>query len=57
MKDIEFIKNFSKITLKKICELEGINPSNLLAGRCSLKKEHRIKARIEYEILKLYEEE
>lgn len=54
MSDIEFIKNFQKITLTKICKELKISRTNITTGRA--KKEHinLVRRKIENEIAKLY---
>ena len=54
MEDIQYIKEFSKITIKKICEDNKVTPSNLWSNRLSKKKLHAIKTSIESEVAKLY---
>ena len=54
MNDLEYIKQFSKITIKKVCDEENINISNLYNGRISENKLKKVKKRIEHEIAKLY---
>lgn len=53
-KDLEFIKGFSKISIKSICEKLKINRSNLLYGRSTLKNSARVKEEIENEIKEVY---
>lgn len=55
MNDIDFIKNFSKITITKVCKNANVDRANLVSGR--IKDETKIKAvreEIENEIAKLY---
>ena len=55
MEDLEFIKKFSKITIKKVCEIAKVNRSNLMSGK--IKDEEKIKKvrkALESEIAKLY---
>lgn len=54
--DLEYIKNFSKISIKKVCEQEKINRSNLLTGKCkdNKAKAKQVRKQIESEIAKLY---
>ena len=55
MEDLEFIKKFSKITIKKVCELSGVNRSNLMSGKIKdEKKIKKVRKAIESEIAKLY---
>ena len=53
MKDLDFIRKFSKITVKDACKENGVNSSNLYAGRCSDKKVHVVRQYIEAKIAKL----
>lgn len=54
--DLEYIKNFSKISIKSICEKENINRANLLMGTCkdNKAKSKKVRKHIESEIAKLY---
>lgn len=54
MTDYEFIKKFSKITVKNICKQNHISASNVWAGRSSQNTMHKIRTSIESEIAKLY---
>jgi hypothetical protein len=53
MKDLDYIKKFSKITVKDACKENGVNSSNLYAGRCSDDKVHLVRQCIEAKIAKL----
>lgn len=52
--DLEFIKGFSKISVKDICDKKKVNRSNLLAGRSTKDNSKKVKKGIEAEIYKLY---
>lgn len=54
MNDLEYIKQFSKITIKKVCEKEKVNISNLYNGRITEEKLKKVKKRLEHEVAKLY---
>lgn len=54
MEDLEYIKSFSKINIKKICENKKINRGNLLNGRTTKKNMKIIRSAIESEVAKLY---
>lgn len=54
MDSIKYVKGFSKIKIKPICEKVGVNRSNLLTGRVSIEKANLVKQEIESEIAKLY---
>lgn len=54
MSDLDFIKNFSKISVSRICRENGITRTNLLVGKSTPKNERIIRNAIENEILKLY---
>lgn len=54
MTDIEYIKQFSKITIKKVCEIENVNISNLYNERISDEKIEKVKKRLEHEVAKLH---
>lgn len=45
--DLEFIKRFSKITIKKACERANVNRGNLLNGNTSKENEHKVRVEIE----------
>lgn len=53
--DLEFIKNFSKITIKDICKKAKVNKANLYTNRASKENINKVKRLIESEIAKLYE--
>lgn len=53
MKDLDFIRKFSKITVKDACKENGVNSSNLYADRCSDEKVHVVRQYIEARIAKL----
>lgn len=57
MGDLEYIKKFSKIKIAKICRENGINPSNLWAGRLNDEKVHLIRKAIEAQVGGIYQEE
>lgn len=52
--DKDFIKNFSKITVNKICKRINIDTANVLNGRTTDEKMHIVRTEIEKEIAKLY---
>lgn len=56
MNDREFIKAFSKITIKGLCEREHLNRTYILSKKCKYdnKDVKRLKRCIENEIAKLY---
>lgn len=53
MNDLEYIKKFSKITVKNICESLKVDSSNLWAGRTSAAKTKLIRKALEAELAKL----
>lgn len=55
IKNIEFIKDFNKITVKKACDVEGVKRQNLYSLKTTPEKIERIKKYIDKEINKLYE--
>lgn len=57
MTDLEFIKKFSKITIKKVCEENGVKPNNLWTGSISKNKLSIIRKAIEAEVGNIYVEE
>lgn len=54
MKDIDFIKKFSKISIAGICRKNKINRQNLLNNKSTPKNAKIIREDIESEIAKLY---
>ena len=54
MEDLEFIKNFNKVTVSKACKKAKVDMSNLYAGRVKKEKVKLIKKILESEIAKLY---
>lgn len=53
MDDLEFIKKFNKITIKKICNKLGVDDSNLYNGRVKKEKVKMIREELEKEIKEL----
>lgn len=56
-KNHKFIRNFNKITLKKVCENLGVERQNIICGTASEEKIEKVKEEIQKEIAKLYIEE
>lgn len=54
MDDLEYIKKFSKITIKDVCKKSKANRSNVLSGNASKKTINRVKRQLESEVAKLY---
>lgn len=54
MDDLEFIQNFSKITVASICEKLNISRQNVYNGRTSKENLKKIRKTIESEYAKLY---
>ena len=54
MEDLDYIKKFSKITIKKVCEKSQVDRSNVLSGKASKKALNKVKKQIESEVAKLY---
>lgn len=54
MNDVEFIRNFQKITLTRICKMANTSRSNIVSGKASKDKINLVKKLIESEIAKLY---
>lgn len=54
MEDLEYIKKFSKISIKKMCEKAHANRGNVLSGNASKKTINKVKRQIESEVAKLY---
>lgn len=58
MSDLDFIKSFSKITIKDACSKVGVKScSNLWAGRVSPDKSKRIKEMLIIEFLNLIQDD
>lgn len=57
MDDLEFIKKFSKISIKEIAKENGISTSNLYSGRCGARKTYIMRKAIEAKIAELYVED
>ena len=53
-KDLKFIKNFSKITINKVCENVKTSKQNIFTGKASEKTIEKVKEEIETQIAKLY---
>ena len=54
LKDLEYIKKFSKISISGICEKNKINRANLLNNKSTQKNAKIVREEIESEIAKLY---
>lgn len=53
--DIQFIKKFSNITIKKACEKAGVNRSNLTNGYTSDENISKVKKELEKMLKELVE--
>ena len=53
-KDLNFIKNFSKITISKACKNVKVARQNVMKGTASEKNIEKVKEEIEKQIAKLY---
>lgn len=54
MEDLDYIKNFSKISIKRACSKSKANRSNVLSGRASKKTINKVRKQIESDIARLY---
>ena len=54
MEDLDYIKKFSKITMKSVCEKAKVDKSNVFNGKASKKKINKVKRQIESDIARLY---
>ncbi|MBQ1551242.1 MAG: hypothetical protein IIZ67_03980 [Bacilli bacterium] len=54
MEDLEFIKRFSKVSIKKACKIAKVNRENLYNGKVKPEKVKKVKRVLESEIAKLY---
>lgn len=52
--DLEYIKKFSQITIREVCNKAGVNCSNLWSGRTSKKNIKKVRKLLESEVAKLY---
>lgn len=52
-KYIEFIQQFNKITIKRICEEIGINPKNVYGGNTKRDNLELVALRLRYELERL----
>lgn len=57
LKNVEFLKNFNKITIKKACNEEGVYDSNLYTLKASRESIQRVRDNIDRRIRELYEVE
>lgn len=57
MSDIEFIKKFSKITVRSACKKAGVNEHNFWGERVKQEKVKEIKNIIILAVIKLIEDE
>lgn len=57
MKPLDFIKQFSKINIKEICDDLKINRSNLLNGLSTLENEKKVKNEIIIRMFNLFLED
>lgn len=55
--DLNYIKKFSKITIKEACKHFGYNQGNICAGKSGEKATHNVRKYIENELFKIYGEE
>lgn len=56
MTDLEFIKKFSKITIKDICKELKVNSANLYNGKASKKNELKVALDIIKKVYRLIDE-
>lgn len=56
LKNIEFLKDFSKITIKGACREENVTQQNVYTLKTTPEKIERIKKNIDRKIKELYEE-
>lgn len=54
MDDIDYIKNFSKITITRACKKSKVNRANVINGRASKKSISKVRKQIESDIARLY---
>lgn len=56
-KDLTYIKKYSKITIKNVCDECGVKPNNLWSGKLPKSKINMIRKCIEAKMAALYIEE
>lgn len=54
MDDLEYIKNFGKINVKKACQKVKVDRSNLYKGKVSPEQIKKVKRQLESDLAKLY---
>lgn len=54
MEDLDYIKKFSKISIKSVCEKANVDKANLYAGKTSKKNIKKVRKYIESNIAELY---
>ena len=54
MEDLEYIKKFSKISIKSVCDKAKVDKANLYAGRTSKSNIKKVRKYIESNIAELY---
>lgn len=52
--DLEYIKNFSKITITKACKLANVRKNNLYAGKVKESKVKKVRKILESNVAELY---
>ena len=54
MKDLDYIKKFSKISISEACRKCNVNRSNLLNGKASKENVKKIREELESQVFTLY---
>lgn len=54
MEDLDYIKKFSKISIKSVCDKAKVDKSNLYTGRTSKSNIKKVRRYIESNIAELY---
>lgn len=54
MNDLDYVKNFSKIHVTKICKKLKVDRANLMNGRTKQENVKKVRSEIESEFAKLY---
>lgn len=54
MEDLDYIKKFSKISIKSVCEKAKVDKANLYSGKTSKKNIKKVRKYIESNIAELY---
>lgn len=54
IEDLEYIKNFTKISVNRVCKELGYNTANILKGKATKERLHNVRKLIEDKQARLY---